>query len=364
MVALDYARARELLENLFVRAEQSYLASTPPIAPPVIVECCDVIFASKTQAYRETLLGCLIARLLSAEVNIRQPYIDHGDQAFSGRTLDERVINPFLQSKQIPCSKGPYLSVFRRNIQFDESTRSGLRDKPGYDAFLQLVIQIEHGVLGDALLQVLEYLLYRFVLLREGTRIELARLERISLSQYETLISTLLSTQSGGRIPVILVVAMFETINRFFHQGWVIESVGINVADAAAGTFGDITIRDGKGKVVLSVEVTERPVDASRVQSTFRTKIAPAGIVDYLFLVDIDKIVASATSEANRYFAQGHELNFVDMLAWTINNLATMGSTGRKLFEDQLVGLIAAPTIPSIVKAAWNRAVLNLTGAG
>jgi hypothetical protein len=159
----------------------------------------------------------------------------------------------------------------------------------------------------------------------------------------------------------MLVVAMFETLRDFFHQDWIIESVGINVADAAAGTVGDIAIKNAEGGIILSIEVTERPVDSTRVQSTFRTKIAPAGIVDYLFLVILDKVHPSATSEAERYFAQGHDLNFVDILTWMVTNLATIGSEGRKLFEDHLIVLLGNPGVPSIVKTAWNREVLNLT---
>ena len=361
MVAIDYVEAAKLLEAHFSRIEQAFLDSSPPQASELITQACDTIFESNTQAYRETLLGCLIARIMSAAVNVHQPYVEQGEQAFSGRTLDERVINPFLQSKQIPSSKGPYLSVFRRNIQFEDSTRSGLRDKTGYDAFLQLLTQIESGLENGGLQQFLEYLLYRFVVLRESTRIELARLQRISLSQYQTLIASMLATPSGGRIPVMLVVAMFETLRDFFHQDWIIESVGINVADAAAGTVGDIAIKKAEGGIILSIEVTERPVDSTRVQSTFRTKIAPAGIVDYLFLVILDKVHPSATSEAERYFAQGHDLNFVDILTWMVTNLATIGSEGRKLFEDHLIVLLGNPGVPSIVKTAWNREVLNLT---
>lgn len=363
MVALDYADASKLLDEFFIRAEDDYLKASPPAIDEIISQFCNVIFESKTQAYRETLLGCLVAKILFAGTNIRQPYVDQGEQAFSGRTLDEKVINPFLQSKQVPCSKGPYLSVFRRSIQFEESTRSGLRDKLSYDAFLRLLARIEQGVEEKDLPTILEYLLYRFVLLREGAKIELARLQRISLPQYEKLLSLLLATQSGGRIPVILVISMFETLNEFFYQGWVIESVGINVADAAAGAGGDITIKDKKkGNIILSVEVTERPVDPSRVQSTFRTKIAPMGIVDYLFLVNIDKVSASAISEAEKYFAQGHEVNFVDILRWILANLATMGSKGRTIFNKHLVKLMDAPTVPSVLKTAWNRGVLKLAG--
>ncbi len=72
----------------------------------------DAIFNSATQAYREVLIGCLLARHQDQSINLRQPYVNLGEHAFNGRTSDERVINPFLYEKRIPNSCGPYLSVF------------------------------------------------------------------------------------------------------------------------------------------------------------------------------------------------------------------------------------------------------------
>lgn len=79
-------------------------------------------------------------------------------------------------------------------------------------------------------------------------------------------------------------------------------------------------------------------------------------------MVNIDKVSASAISEAEKYFAQGHEVNFVDILRWILANLATMGSKGRTIFNKHLVKLMDAPTVPSVLKTAWNRGVLKLAG--
>src|SRR5271157_1327940 len=101
------------------------------------------MFQSTTQAYREVLLGCSIARIQDRRINVRLPYINLGEGAFNGRTLDERVVNPFLQANRIPSSRGPYLGVFRRSVRFDQSTRTGVRDKDGYDSFLALIAYLE-----------------------------------------------------------------------------------------------------------------------------------------------------------------------------------------------------------------------------
>ena len=359
---IDYAAARELVENLFAQAESDLLAGAAPKAIASLVNNCDVIFQSRTQAYREALLGCTIARIQDRNINIRLPYVDQGTNAFSGRSLDERVVNPFLQEKRVPSSRGPYLSVFRRSVRFDPGTRAGLRDKEGFDAFLE-VIDYLHSIAEDAELNVvLKYLLHRFVQMREAADVPVTRLQRISLEQYDLLISGLLATPSGGRFPMLLVISAFQAVKNFFGLNWDITWQGINVADTASGAGGDITITHN-GEMLLSIEVTERAVDRSRVVATFNTKIAPAGIEDYLFFVRSPDIEPAARQQARQYFAQGHEVNFVEIKVWILTLLATTGSRGRDGFNRALVELLQSPDVSSVMKTAWNDQIARVIEA-
>src|SRR5258708_14851546 len=140
---IDYGGARELLDTLLVDVENDLLTGRNPTAPEGTEDPFEIVFASATQAYREALVGCCIARVQDKQIAIRLPYMNQGEGAFNGRTLDERVVNPFLQANRIPSSRGPYLGVFRRSVRFDLSTRTGVRDKSGYDAFLELISHLE-----------------------------------------------------------------------------------------------------------------------------------------------------------------------------------------------------------------------------
>lgn len=357
---IDYDQARKVLDEHFRQVEETHLTDKYQVPPAEVEAACNIVFNSNTQAYREVLLGCVVAKLLDPRINIRQPYVDQSEAAFSGRTLDERVINPFLQTAQMPSSRGPYLAVFRRGVQFVPSTRVGLKDKNGYDALLQMFDYIELQSEPSAINILLDYVLHKFVALREEADIQIARLPRISLAQYGTLLAGLLGTPSGGRIPVILVVAMLKTIRTVFKLDWEIEYSGINVADAAAGATGDISVKSA-GSPVMILEVTERPVEASRVQSTFRAKIATSGVVDYLFLVDLERVSTDAFDEARKYFAQGYEVNFVDVTTWVLMCLATLGVAGRTEYNALLTRLFAEPELPNVVKVGWNEEVLKLT---
>jgi hypothetical protein len=358
--SLNYEEARRLLEAVFAEAEKDLLSASPPIAEKRIARDCEVLFATSVQAYREALLGCIIARIQDKSINIRQPYVGQGPTAFNGRTLDEKAVNPFLHDKRIPASRGPYLSVFRRSVLFEEATRSGLRDKKGYDAFLALLSRLEAASDKRALRVLLRYLLYKFAQLREQAHITVSRLRRMSLEQCETLISRLLRVPSGGRFPVMLVLAAFSAIKEFFGLRWTIASQGINVADAASGAGGDITIREG-GKMLLAAEVTERPVDRSRIVATFNTKIAPTGIEDYLFFVKQNKQAADVLEQTRQYFSQGHEVNFVDIQKWIVMTLATLGRKGRESFIGELARCVEADGIPKFLKMAWNEIIAHIT---
>ncbi|MDD3581308.1 MAG: restriction endonuclease, SacI family [Desulfobacca sp.] len=363
MPVIGYSRARELLETAMLAAEKAVLRKDDLPGRDDLHPALETLFCSKTQAYREVLLGCTLARILDKSISIRQPYTDLGPSAFSGRSLDEKVINPFLHDKRIPATKGPYLSVFRRSVRFDSSTREGLRDKKAYDALLQLIDYLESTSQDVELGNFLEYLLYKFVQLRENAEIPLFRPQRLSLEQYNTLISGLLNTPSGGRFPLILVVATFNTIKDFFGlKNWSISWQGINVADMASGAGGDITITS-QGQTLMAVEVTERPVDRSRVVATFNTKIAPAGIEDYLFCLKTSDPSSETREQARQYFAQGHEVNFIEIQNWILMLLATIGKIGRSLFNKQLMALLEEPHMPQIIKVAWNEQVANIFGS-
>ena len=357
---IDYDRAKDLLEGSYSKAEKLFLQGTSPILPARLAQACKVVFASRTQAYREVLLGCLVARIQDKNINIRQPYVRQGKNAFNGRSLDENVVNRFLQGKRIPCSRGPYLSVFRRSVEFTAVTREGLRDKDAYDSLMVLFEHIEKTADDTNLLNLLTYFILKFIELRELSNVPLSKLHRISLEQFDRLISGLLETPSGGRFPVLLVAAGFLTIKKHMNLDWDISWQGINVADTASGAGGDIAV-ECNGQVLMTAEVTERRVDRSRIIATFNTKISPQGLEDYLFFVKAADADPAALEQIRQYFAQGHEVNFVAIKEWLMTILATLGRRGREIFNQNLTTMLEDEDVPAALRVSWNGLVEKLT---
>ncbi len=356
---LDHERAKTLLSGTFAQAEAHFATRDILQADPAFMTACEVVFHSSTQSYREVLLGCVLARIQDHNIDVRKPYVNQGTDAFNGRTLDERVVNPFLQSKRVPCSRSPYLATFRRSVQFVPEIRQSQRDRAGYDAFLAAISVLEAETRDQALQTMLGFMLYKFVELREASNIALSTLQRVSLDQYDALITGLLATPSQGRFPVVLLVATFRAISGYFEQGWTVDVQGINQPDGPSGAGGDITIKKDD-KTLLVAEVTERPVDIARVVATFQTKIAPNQIEDYLFFIRPSGASLEARRQAHQYFAQGHEVNFLEIKPWILMALATMGRRGRQLFNQFALELLGANDIPRTLKVAWNTQIEGL----
>ena len=68
---LDYDRAQDTLERLFAEAEESVLQGARPAIDENLILTFETVFNSRTQAYREALLGCALARLQDQTIDIR-----------------------------------------------------------------------------------------------------------------------------------------------------------------------------------------------------------------------------------------------------------------------------------------------------
>ena len=104
LVKADYNEAKNLLLSLY-RQVSEIVSEDVEIVLSDNVANFDCVFLSKTQSYREVLLGCALIHRIDSRLNLRTPYAKQGANAFSGRTFDEQVVNPFLQENLFPCSK-------------------------------------------------------------------------------------------------------------------------------------------------------------------------------------------------------------------------------------------------------------------
>jgi len=67
--------------------------------------------------------------------------------------------------------------------------------------------------------------------------------------------------------------------------------------------------------------------------------------------------------QARQYFAQGHEVNFLQMRDWVRTMLATIGRPGREAFNRAILEKLEATDMPAALKVAWNEQMARLTAA-
>ena len=355
----DFEAAKRTLEAAYEEATSLFYAKASPDVSKGIQDACRPMFTSNTQAFREVALGLCLVRLLDRKADLAKPYTTLPGGTFSGRTVDERVVNPFLRRQRIPCTKGPYLSVFRRSVSIVEDTGLGIRDQEGYLGLLTLVELLQKEGNQKQLHQILTYLLWLFIGLREESDISLIRYGRLSLAQVQALANYLLSQKSGGYWPLALVVANTKALSDILGLNWEVCYQQLNTADKPSGASGDVSIQKN-GETLLVMEVTERSVEESRVVETFETKIAGRDLPTYLFMVRLDRTSAEALEAAKPYFAQGAELVFLDIQDWIHNTQALIGLPGHLAFQDRMIEQINSDKIAKAQRAQWNDAMQNL----
>jgi SacI restriction endonuclease len=357
---INYKSATNLLNECLEGVTNGNFKSDEYIVDESVLSASQTLFASKTQSYREVLLGCSLVRYFDKSVDLKLPYINLGQNSYNGRTLDENVVNPFFQANEIPSSKGPYLATFRRSVTIDGSILSSQRDKLGFSALITAITFLSGLDRKKDIKNFICFIIKNFTDLREASKIQIAKIKRLSLNQHKYLIDELIKTKSGGLLPVLITVALLKTISSCYKLDWKVELQGINEADHASGAGGDVTIKTD-GEVICVLEVTERPIDSTRVVSTFNSKIVRNGITDYIFVYKNIAPSVDAINSAERYFGQGHEINFVRIAEWVINNLATLGTKCREMFLDELISLIDNKEVSSGLKVRWNGIIRSLS---
>ena len=107
---IDADVAQDLLTAALQNAEDSFQQGVPPADRLNLAVETERLFTSSTQAYREALVGCVVARVADERINIRHPATEtsaesffraklgrSGSDAFLATTCDSRVDIPLYR---------------------------------------------------------------------------------------------------------------------------------------------------------------------------------------------------------------------------------------------------------------------------
>ena len=274
------------------------------------------------------LMSCLLAKLDMPRVDPRKPYTEIGDEdAFSGRTYDERYLTYFIVENRLPANATTaYLTPTLRNIDYPLTSDRELVGRPRelYSNALQLLADVADGdvAAGDLLAEFVRMLM----LMREERESEIARMVKgrssgeatpISSEGIVTLIGQHLACPHSSRLPVLVVAAAYTAAGEQLRER-ILPLNAHNAADTQTGSVGDVEICViGENSIVTAYEMKMKRVTRDDIDTAV-TKIAssPSEIDNYLF-VSTEEISLDVVDYAKRFYRQlGTEIAILDCLSF------------------------------------------------
>ena len=155
--------------------------------------------------------------------------------------------------------------------------------------------------------------------------------QRISLESTSRIVADFLSESSGGERPQIVTAALMRTIGNRFGAFDEVARQGINEADAASGSPGDV-ICYSQGVQVLAVEVKDRTIELHDVDAAIG-KARRSSITEILFAtVAPPSSDESIESRTEHEFALGINVYQISIDALIRASLSIAGEPSRAQF--------------------------------
>ena len=183
--------------------------------------------------------------------------------------------------------------------------------------------------------------------------------QRISLDATSQLVASFLAEHSGGERPQIVTAALMRTIGESFGIFDRVVRLGINEADAASDSPGDV-ICYKEGIRVLAVEVKDRTIEIHDVESAIG-KARRSSVTEILFATvgppGEDNTIAE---RMEREFALGINIYRMNIDALLRTSLSIAGEPSRVQFVT-LVGTELNDRVTQPVhKLVWQSLLQNL----
>jgi DNA adenine methylase len=244
---------QDILSSCFERATSGGRQDTGRIDADSLERIRLVSRTPQNRACVRLVMTCALAKAHDPGLDARKPYTEIGTaDSFSGRTLDERFLSPFIMTHHLPCNPTTaFLTPALRNMNTPLTRNLNLQGRPQhvYAAALIILDDIEQGRLDAA--EVLTAIIDHLIGMRDEQQMRLMTLTRdlslinsdvpLTAEQIVSLLGHHLSISGASRLPVLIVAAAYHAAAA--HLG---ERASIlhphQAADKATGALGDVEI--------------------------------------------------------------------------------------------------------------------------
>jgi|GEM_PF-50012 len=319
----------EILNQLLRRASADL--SNPAVKEKAILERIDYVCRQlRNRACVRLLMACTLAKLDRPAIDPRKPYTEIGSEdAFSGRTYDERYLTPFINNHRLPLNPTTaFLTPAFRNIDRPLTPDLEIIGRPRqlYKDTLQLLDDVHSGRVSaeDLLTEIMRVLLIMRQEREARMSTLLAALQRsedvtpLSSEDIVTLIEQHLKSKNASRLPVLVVAAAYQSVGYKIGER-VLPLKSHNAADEQTGAMGDVEIcLENDERIVTAYEMKTRRVTIDDIDRALQ-KIALADnrIHNYIFITT-DIIEDSVKNYAQGVYEQtaGTEIAILDCLGF------------------------------------------------
>ena len=299
----------KILDNAYDKAIKHL--SNSFIKDPTTADALTVVSLNpKNRACIRLLLSCLLAKIYDGKIDIRKPYTKiHKTGCFSGRTIDENYITPFINKYDLPCnSTTAFLTPALRNRNNVLTKNIDLVGRPPevYKNVLYLLDEVHKGNVSpsDMLTEAIRLLLvFRN---RKKQRIqslleELKTTEEISQLPAKMIINIIgqhLVCPDSSRLPVLVVAAAYNASQEYLQER-ILPLESHTAADSQTGSLGDLEVTlVNDDNIITSYEMKNQRVTKDSIDRAVE-KIAKAGkrIDNYIFITTepVDKDMVEYT---------------------------------------------------------------------
>lgn len=319
----------EILDRLLKRA--SVDLSNPAVKDSEVLARIEYVCRQiSNRACARLLMACLLAKLDRPEIDLRKPYTEIGDEeAFSGRTYDERYITQFINAHRLPLNPTTaFLTPAFRNLDRPLTTDLEIIGRPRqlYRYTLQLLDDVHSGrvTAEDTLSEVIRFLL----VIRQEKQARMATLladlrrtedaTPLSSEEIVSLIEQHLRCKNSNRLPVLIVAAAYQSVSKKLGER-VLPLKSHTAADEQTGALGDVEIcLESDERIVTAYEMKMRRVGIDDIERALE-KISSANykIHNYLFITT-DLIEEAVANYAKTAYEQtgGTEIAVLDCIGF------------------------------------------------
>lgn len=342
----------DILKQVLERASRD-------LSQPVLIdqEVCrrieSVCRQTRNRACTRLLMACLLAKLSHPEIDPRKPYTEIGDNdAFSGRTYDEKYITPFIYAHRLPLNPTTaFLTPAFRNLDRPLTLELELIGKPRqtYRDTLYLLDEVSKGRITaeDMLTEILRVLL----VIREENRARIESLlagipsaeDALPLSSEEIvqLIEQHMKCKNSSRLPVLVVAAAYNSVSEKLGER-ILPLHSHTAADEQTGSLGDVEVcLENDDQVVTVYEMKRKRVTVDDIDRALE-KIASAKrrIHNYIFITT-EVISEDVRSYASKCYEQtgGTEIAVLDCLNF-LRHFLHLFHRSRAKFLDAYQNLV------------------------